>query len=74
MMSGRDLVAEARALDAEARRHKREERRHRMAARDAREKLAAIERECARLGITLSIHTGEGNAPWPKTPSSISTR
>ncbi|RVQ76114.1 hypothetical protein [Sinorhizobium medicae] len=73
-MSGRDLAAEARDLDAEARRHKREERRHRMAARDAREKLAAIERECARLGITLSINSGEGTVPWPKTSSSTSIR
>lgn len=73
-MSENDLVARARMLDAEARHHKREERRHRMAARDAREKLAAIERECARLGIALTINSGEGRAPWPRPHSSTSPR
>jgi len=73
-MNGRDIQAEARALDAKARHHKREERRHRLAARDARERLAKIERECARLGITLTIQHGEGTSPWPKTHCSTSTR
>ncbi|WP_162230652.1 hypothetical protein [Nitratireductor soli] len=59
------LIARARAADEEARNHKRLERAHRHKARAARERQAEIERQCARLGITVIydqvIHpTGEG--------------
>jgi hypothetical protein len=68
-----DLVAEARAADAEARRHKRASNYHRQAAREARERQTELERECARLGITVTYH-GEGTTPWPENQSSISQR
>ncbi|ADZ70123.1 hypothetical protein [Polymorphum gilvum] len=65
-----ETKARANELDAAARHHKREERRHRQAARDARQKLAALAADCARLGISLTVHPGEeGETSWPPRSS-----
>lgn len=57
------LATEARALDARARFHKREAQRHREAARACRERQAAVEAECRRLGIKVTYEglSGEGD-------------
>lgn len=75
MSTDRDsLVAAVRAADAEARHHKKLSNRHRQAAREARERQARLEEQCAALGITVTFETGKGNDPWPKLHSSISPR
>lgn len=68
------LVAAARAADAEARHHKRLSNRHRHAAREARERQARLEEQCAALGITITYEIGKGNAPWPSNRSSTFRR
>jgi hypothetical protein len=69
------LIREARRLDGEARVHKGEVARHRAALQGVRARQAAIEQECAELGITVTYHPiGEGTHPWPKPQSSTSRR
>jgi len=81
-MSGEDLVAEARRLDGEARGHKGAIARHRAALQEVRSRQAAIEEQCAALGIAVvyvppSSTPGEGDSPWPpqtQTPRSSTSR
>ncbi len=69
------LIQEARRLDGEARDHKRAIARHRQDLQDVRRRQAEIERQCAKLGITVTYQsTGAGEHPWPQTQSSTSRR
>lgn len=59
-----ELAGQAAALDRTARFHKREAARHRRAAQAARQKQAAIEAACRRLGIAV---TDPGPSPGAGT-------
>ena len=48
------LVEQAQELDRQARFHKLESARHRRCARECRERQAALEAECRRLGIEVT--------------------
>ncbi|RKR03572.1 hypothetical protein C7435_0008 [Maricaulis maris] len=54
------LAAEHRQLDSAAAEHKRAARRHKDGLKAVRTRQAEIERVCARLGIQLTEHPGEG--------------
>lgn len=62
-MAGEHLVQAARRFDREARQHKAAASRHRRLAQEAREQQAAIEAQCAALGIAVSYEPqpGEGH-------------
>lgn len=70
MIPAEELTEAIRDLDAKACHHKREAGRHRRLAREARERQAALEDQCRRLGIAFTTHrspTGEGDIHGPCT-------
>lgn len=72
------LIQEARKLDDEVRRRKGEIRLHRRAIQALRDRQTEIERQCARLGITVTYQhntqPGEGDHPWPQQNRSSTFR